>query len=462
MSQRREALAERDPRGVGSDAGLLRRAWWRTVALTATGMTAVLLLTGGVALVLVNDNQSGALDHELAAVLAQADDVGDPPPGSYLAHVGRDGTVAVTPGTPGLVADLFAAAARPAVGPVDRPTTVGYRVRVSERPDEGQWIIASSLAPLRAEQRAVLQAVLLAEAAGIVGAVVAAAALSRRSVEPLARALELQRRFVADASHELRASLTVLHTRAQVLASDTSVDAASPLGRGLDGLAGDTRMLGEVVEDLLVAAEFGRGPRRAQPVGLDDIAATAVESMSSHARSRGVSLTLAAPDSTAAAPHLTIGNPTALRRAVTALIDNAVGHCESGGHVQVGLAGRGDRVELTVTDDGIGLDPTDTARLFLRSHHGNHGNARRFGLGLAMVREIAHAHGGSVTAIGSPGQGACFTLLLPGGPSRRRSRAVEPGPGQSARIRLLRGSWVSSARPSASSSGGRYMPKRPR
>lgn len=395
----------------GDRAGL-RRAWWRSVVQIAAGTTVVLLLTGGVALLLVNDHQADALDAQLVAVLAVADDVNDPPPGSYLAHAGSDGPTEITPGAPAPVARALAATATDpghARGvDVDLPGG-GYRLQVSDRPG-GRWVIADDLAELRTDQRRVLEAILLAEATGLAAAITAAALLSRRSVEPLARALELQRRFVADASHELRAPLTVLYTRAQILATHPSATGGTALGDGLHGLVADSRAMSEVIDDLLVAAELDRQPERHYRVDLDEIATAVVTSMAAHATGHGVALSHR-PDPVG--PHPVRGHGAALRRAVLALVDNAIGHTPDGGHVQVTVTRHADTVRLTVTDDGIGFDPQRAGDLFERSHHHAHGPTRRFGLGLALVREIALNHHGTVVADGAPGHGARFTLTVP-------------------------------------------------
>lgn len=412
---------------------LLRRAWWRSVLQIAAVTTAVVLLVGGVALALVNTDQSRALDATLAAVLAEADDVGDPPPGSYLARPRADAPVEVTPGAPGPVAALLVAAVRDpaAVGrDVTTPGAGVYRIRVTNRPDGRRWVIATDLTVLRTDQRRVLQAMLLAEAAGLAGAIGVAALLSRRSVEPLARALELQRRFVADASHELRAPLTVLHTRTQILAADPTLDPDGPLGRGLNGLVADTRVFGEVIDDLLADAELERRLPPATPVDLDALVAAVVTSMAGHAHARGITLDHVR-DTPDAGPVLVTGHRAALRRAVTALVDNAIDHTEQHGCVLVATARHDRHATVTVTDDGIGFDPADAERIFTRSHHHARGERPRFGLGLALVREIAHAHGGTVTATAHPGQGARFTLTLSGHPSPRTGESrTGSGPGR--------------------------------
>ena len=95
------------------------------------------------------------------------------------------------------------------------------------------------------------------------------------------------------------------------------------------------------------------------------------------------------------------------------MLDNALSHTRPGGRITIEVQSGHGLVEVTVGDDGEGFDPAEAERIFQRSYRADHGDARRFGLGLALVREVVSAHGGTVTAQGSPGHGACFVLRLP-------------------------------------------------
>jgi signal transduction histidine kinase len=109
-----------------------------------------------------------------------------------------------------------------------------------------------------------------------------------------------------------------------------------------------------------------------------------------------------------------------LRRALTALVDNALGHQHDGGTVELGVARAGAKVTVAVADDGVGIDPEAMATLFTRFSHGAEHTARQgrepYGIGLALVREIADAHGGDIAVASEPGEGATFTLTLPAAP----------------------------------------------
>ena len=214
----------------------------------------------------------------------------------------------------------------------------------------------------------------------------------------MTQALALQRRFVADASHELRTPLTIVHTRAQLLRSrlrvEDHVGATDP-----DQLVADTRALGEVVEDLLLSAELDARPSAGVDVDVGRLAQEVVASFSLLAAERSIALTAELGQDACTVR----GVPAALRRALGALVDNALGHVSDGGKVRVTVSPAGDQVTLAVIDDGSGLDAADANRLLQRFARGTgDGTGRRFGLGLALVHEVVVAHGGTLTLRGSP------------------------------------------------------------
>ena len=98
---------------------------------------------------------------------------------------------------------------------------------------------------------------------------------------------------------------------------------------------------------------------------------------------------------------------------LTALVDNALSHTPEGGQVSVELGTDQALATVVVRDNGTGFDPADTELLFARFARGGHGDGRRFGLGLALAREVVTGHGGSIGAWGRPGEGAVFTIRLP-------------------------------------------------
>jgi len=242
--------------------------------------------------------------------------------------------------------------------------------------------------------------------AGLVGFLAA-----RRAVAPLQKALALQRRFVADAGHELRTPMAVLHTRAQLLARRIPPDDPSrPLA---DQLLADSRAVGEIVEEMLISAQLTVDPGTVELLDTAELIADTVTSMSVLAAEAGVSLHAVTRN------NLTVlGSRAALRRALTALVDNALAHTPPGGHVTVFTEDSGPWVQLTVSDDGEGLAGQDAERLTERFARGQPsdrrvGGSRRFGLGLSLAREVAAAHGGTLTLTGTPPPGVRATIRLP-------------------------------------------------
>ncbi|MEF2162563.1 histidine kinase dimerization/phospho-acceptor domain-containing protein, partial [Pseudomonas aeruginosa] len=120
-------------------------------------------------------------------------------------------------------------------------------------------------------------ALLIAGGIGILVAGVVGYFTAKRAVRPLGEALALQRRFVADAGHELRTPLTVLHTRAQMLARRIPLD--DPAHAIAEDLLGDSRMLGEIIDELLVSAQLSVNPDRGELVDSKAVAREAIATM---------------------------------------------------------------------------------------------------------------------------------------------------------------------------------------
>ncbi|HKY76886.1 MAG TPA: HAMP domain-containing sensor histidine kinase [Acidimicrobiia bacterium] len=215
-----------------------------------------------------------------------------------------------------------------------------------------------------------------------------------------------QRRFVADASHELRSPLANLRQPAEVaLAHPERADAAK-LARTV--LTEGARMQ-RLVEDLLLLAraDEGTSPVRRTPVDLDDVVFEVAAGLR-----QGSTLRV---DTTAVSAGRVAGDQSQLQRMVQNLADNAARHAKSA----VGFGLREDSsgsTQLCVEDDGPGIAEADRQRIFERFVRLDGARARDAGgsgLGLAIVAEIVAAHGGTISVGTSPLGGARFEVLLP-------------------------------------------------
>lgn len=398
-----------------SDLAVVRRAG-RIAALQASlALTAVLLLVGAVIFLVDAQVQKQQIADQLTSVVGTADDVTDPPPGMQLVLRDLAGeTSASADGLP--IAELLGR--EPGFSDI-RIGDESYRVLVADRP-RGRVVALLALESYEASRNRLLLALGAAELAGILASVGVVVLLTRRSLRPLTEALALQRRFVADASHELRAPLTVLHTRIQLLARRFDDGDAHRAKEQIEALAADTRVLGEVIEDLLASASMASNGVPRDRVDVADLAEDVRASMSEHAASAGVTLAVNRDTEASTTAFVVLGSAAALRRALTSLVDNALAHEHAGGSIEICLRRRGPNVVIDVRDDGVGVDPDAMDGLFARFSHGHAhtatGGRERYGIGLALVREIAVAHHGDISVAQTPGGGATFTLTLAAAP----------------------------------------------
>jgi signal transduction histidine kinase len=210
----------------------------------------------------------------------------------------------------------------------------------------------------------------------------------------------VQRRFVADASHELRSPLATIGAGLELL-QDGSGD-----GGTVTALRGETARLGRLVDDLLLLAradERGIQPRRDE-VDLDEI----VEGERNRPAEGDVRVEVRAE-------HVrVVGDRGQLVRVLRNLVDNA--HRHAAGHVLVTLGRDDDQAALDIADDGPGVPAEERSRVFERFVRLDDARARAdggSGLGLAIVAEVVAAHGGKVWVEDAPGGGALFRVRLP-------------------------------------------------
>ena len=259
-----------------------------------------------------------------------------------------------------------------------------------------------------AERSRLLGALFFAGAVGVLLSALAGAVLAFRSLRPLAESLAMQRRFVADASHELRTPLTLLSTRVQLLVRQLRRGHA-PADAEIDGVLLDTRRLGDILDDLLAAADTRRTVAHDE-VDVAVVVAEAVASAAATAQQRGKEL------SVTGVPSAVIrGSESSLRRAVIALVDNALDHASS--RVEVDVSTHRGSCRVAVADDGPGIDDDVLPQVFERFASAREADSprRHYGLGLALVADVAAAHGGKVEAgRRTDGRdGAVLTVTLP-------------------------------------------------
>jgi signal transduction histidine kinase len=231
-------------------------------------------------------------------------------------------------------------------------------------------------------------------------------AASRWSVRPLDEALRRQRAFVSDASHELRTPLTALSSRVQI--AQRRLARGEPLDDTLDRLRGNADLMDDILTDMLLSAEGAAATDGT--VAVADGIRNAVAVVAPLAAEAGVAI-----EADGGPAGLRAGlPPVTLTRVCTALMDNAVSHAPAGSTVSVTARVEGGTVEIRVADAGGGIRLEDRDRIFERFARGAESGRRRgFGLGLALVREAATRHGGTIAVESTSTDGTVFLLRLP-------------------------------------------------
>jgi signal transduction histidine kinase len=235
-------------------------------------------------------------------------------------------------------------------------------------------------------------------------------------LDRLERSAESQRRFVSDASHELRSPIASIRQHAEVAVAHPERTEVADLA---DVVRSEAVRLQDLVTGLLELSRLDEGGiRTRRPVDLDDLALDAV------ARARARSAAGVAPARDGAAPAVRVdgsaisaarvlGDERVLAGVVRNLVDNAVRHAST--RVAVSLAEHDGSAVLMVDDDGTGVPEDERERVFerfVRLDEARSRDAGGAGLGLAIVRDAVRAHGGDTTVVTSPLGGARFVVRI--------------------------------------------------
>lgn len=226
--------------------------------------------------------------------------------------------------------------------------------------------------------------------------------------DSLEKAFDEEKQFTSNVSHELRTPIAVISTQSQYALEDESYRE-----KALGIISNEAKRMMQLVNRLLVLArsDSGRLVLEREKINLSEICLNIAEQQEMIAFERGINL-----DSRIEEGVTIEGDEAMIIRIILNLLDNAMKYgCCRGGSIRFTMNTEADAVVCTVSDDGPGMSEEEQEKIWKKFYRGDESrnDSSSTGLGLAMVRSLTEAHGGSVKVESSPGRGAKFTIRLP-------------------------------------------------
>lgn len=234
-----------------------------------------------------------------------------------------------------------------------------------------------------------------------------------RDITRFREAEEMKSTFISVVSHELKTPVALIKGYAETLQRDDAQWDTATIKRGMNIIVDEADRLTELIENLLMASKLQVegivNLNVYEEVAVDQLAAAAVERFQTQTNKHTFVLDFERYFPTIEA------DPTRLRHVLDNLISNAIKYSPDGGTITIGGRFGSDQIQVYVRDEGVGLTPEETERVFERFYRANHARTRHTsgtGLGLYLVRAIIEAHGGRIWATASK-PGTTFTFTLP-------------------------------------------------
>lgn len=229
----------------------------------------------------------------------------------------------------------------------------------------------------------------------------------RKTLQPVLEMSEQQRRFMTDASHELRTPIAIVRGEAEVALSKHD-RSAGELRESMEVIEQESRLLSSIVEDLFLLARADAGQAVIAPSTfyLDELIAEVVRAQRSLADRKSIEIV------TELEPETTIrADERLLRRMLMNLADNAVKYTPARGRVEMGLRKRDEAFVITIANSGAPIRDDVRARIFERFYRGDASSSDGAGLGLPIAQSIAALHGGTID-VAAGDLGNVFTVRI--------------------------------------------------
>lgn len=243
--------------------------------------------------------------------------------------------------------------------------------------------------------------------------------MAKRAMIPVEQAYNVQREFVSNASHELRTPLSVILSAVEALEMESG---NSPFSKKIQTtLKHEVKRMSKLITELLALARSDSEQAvlevKKEWFNFRPAAAQVMASLSELSAKKGIQLGLDAKDEI-----LVQGDSDRLTQVLYILGENAIKYTPNGGKVEIGLAvehkKRSGELVISVKDNGIGMSPADSAKIFERFYRADKARSRKeggYGLGLSIAKSIVDMQGGTIAADSTEGKGTEFTVRVPFG-----------------------------------------------
>ncbi len=241
--------------------------------------------------------------------------------------------------------------------------------------------------------------------------------LAGRALRPSQEAWERQQRFIASASHELRAPLTLIRASAEVALRNTPPDATDQREL-LSDILTESDQMRRLVDDLLTLTRLDSGQltMTTTAVDLGDLLRTVQRQTARLGEQRGITVELET------ATGIVQADAERLQQIVLIILDNALRYTPAGGRITISTAPIGRMIQITITDTGIGIAPEHLPHIFERFYRADPARERQngnAGLGLSIAKGLVEAMNGRITVESTAGVGTTVSVALPGAPNPR-------------------------------------------
>jgi signal transduction histidine kinase len=285
------------------------------------------------------------------------------------------------------------------------PIGVGFSVQVRDRLEEEheqQYMVA---------KQHIVNRLLIINVLILIGGGMLCYYLALRTLKPIEEAHEALERFTADASHELRTPITAMRSENEVTLMDpklTLTQAKQQLTSNVEEL----EKLSKLSDGLLRLARLGNNGLEKTNIKLADVISKAVDRVLPSAEKKHI--LIHAPD---LKKETALADEASLTEALFILIDNAVKYSPDKSEIHVPVSKKGKQTTLSVADQGAGINASELPFIFERFYRADSSRTKQhvsgYGLGLAIAKDIAKAHDGSLTVSSAPNKGSTFAITIP-------------------------------------------------